>query len=384
MIKYAAPVVLAAILAGCGSESNVSRGEAALASGDYAEAARLFASALKTNPTSVPLLYNLGAARAMAGDTRGAIAAFRDALRCSPGEIEVSEYLADQLAKTGTPEALAEARELLDFSIPFRSEPVAKARALNSIALVEMSLRHYDLALAHLVAAISAAPDYPPAHYDLAVLCKSTLGLPAAAARELEAFLNAGGQDGERAAKAREMLAELKKSLPAPYSHKTSDAASELLRSGAELYDKKDFAKAVKLFSEASLKDPFSFDAYFNAANAHLAVGKYREAYESFLQASSINPSRFDAAFWAARLAYANGDFKTAVKDLTAKIIPSWPDEAESYLLAAYAFAQERRYIEARAFGELFLAKSKDEDPAGKVKDFKLWLETLPETRFRP
>lgn len=384
MKRLLVPAVLAAIMCGCGGESNIKRGEAALAGGDYATAAKCFSAALKANPTSVPLLYNLGAARAMAGDTRGAITAFRDALRCSPGEIEVSEYLADQLVKVGTPEALAEARELLDFSIAFRSDPVEKARALNSQALVEMALHHYDLALAHLIAATMEAPDYAPARYDLAVLCSGTFNLPAAAAREFDAFIAASPENGEKLEKAKKARAALGDAIPPAYSHKTTDEASALLRSGADFYAKKDYKKAIELFRAAALKDPFSFDAYINTANAYLSLGNYHEASASFAQALSIDPSRFDAALWSVRLAYAGNNFKGAIESLTTKIIPSWPEEAECYRLASFALAQERHYVEAKAYGDLFLARCKALNLADKAAEFKLWLDQLPETRFRP
>jgi Flp pilus assembly protein TadD len=60
---------------------------------------------------------NLGVARSRAGDSAGAIRAYRDALRCNPGDANAHIALAEELANAGE---LNEAKE-----------HIARATALN-------------------------------------------------------------------------------------------------------------------------------------------------------------------------------------------------------------------------------------------------------------
>ena len=155
MRKQAIPLAaLVAILAGCGRGGrDVADGERALAAGEFKKAASIFSAATKAHPSSVPLFYNLGVARALAGDSTAAIAAFRDVLRFVPGDLDASEALAAELRKTGSPAALSEAHDLLEFVLPYRDAAGDRARTLNTLALVEEALRRDDLALARLLAA---------------------------------------------------------------------------------------------------------------------------------------------------------------------------------------------------------------------------------------
>ena len=138
------------------------------------------------------------------------------------------------------------------------------------------------------------------------------------------------------------------------------------------------------MFAKAAEADPLAFEARFNRANALLSANRLSEAATSFAEAAAIDPARFDAAFWQARLAYATGDYGKAIELLTGRVIPSWPDEPQSYLFASYAYAQQQRYYEAEVFGELYVAKAAKADPKAKTADFKAWLDKLPKTKFKP
>lgn len=383
MLKYAIIIAAAATLAGCNGGLSVENGEEALARGDFRAAAKCFAASVKRNPSSVPLLYNLGVARALAGDTKDAILAFRDVLRFSPGDLDASEYLAAELCELGTPEALMEAHELLEFALRFRKEPLERARALNSIALVEQSLHRTGLAVARFIAAIEAAPGYLPARFNLALLCARDLKLPAAAKRELDAIsaLDAKPEDSERL---QALAASIEGTLPKPYDHVTMAEAAALIKEGAAAYAKNDYKTAIEQFGEAAKIDPFSFDAAFNSANAFLASGNYIEAEKFFEKAAELDPSRFDVAFWRTRLAYTSGDYAKVVAQISGNIAPSWPDEPQGFFLGSYAYAQLRQYTEARLYGELYLAKVRRQNPSASQADFESWLMMLPETKFKP
>ena len=75
---------------------------------------------------------------------------------------------------------------------------------------------------------------------------------------------------------------------------------------------------------------------------------------------------------------------KKALDRLVGSVIPSWPGEPQPFFLASYAYAQEKRYYEARIFGEIFLAKSAAMTPPADTSSFKGWLSTIPDTKFKP
>lgn len=381
----------AAILVGCGGRPPVESGEEALARGDYPAAAKFFKAAVKGNPSSVPLLYNLGTAQALAGDHSGAVLSFRDVLRFTPGDLDASEALAAELRQAGSAENLAESHELLDFVIGFRKTGAERARALNSLALTEEALHRNDLAVARLVAALGADPGYAPAHYNMADLCAKALKLPIPARAAIDAFLATEPDDAALAAKAaalRDSAAALRVSvaaaIPAPYSHATADEAKDFIRRGAEAYAKKDYAKAEELFAQAASADPLAFEARFNRANALLSANRMAEAGAAFGEAAALDPSRFDAAFWQARAAYESGDFAKAIELFTGRVIPSWPNEPQSYLFASYAYAQGQRYYEAEVLGALYAEKAAKANPKADTSAFGAWLDKLPKTKFKP
>lgn len=385
MRNIIAIAALAALFAGCGGEKpTVEEGERALAEGDFKAAAKIFKAAVKEHPSSVPLHYNLGTAQALAGDASGAISSFREVLRFTPGDLDASEALAAALRKTGTADALSEAHELLEFVLPYREEAAARARALNSLALVEEALRRDDLALARLLDARASTPAYAPTLYNLGHLCAAKFRIPAAAAPLLDAFLASAPDDAEAAKRATALRDEAARAVPPPYSHRANEAAAGLIAQGGAAYAKKDFAQAEQLFAQAANADPLDFDAIFNRANALVSLNRKDEAAAAFQAAAAINPGHFDAAFWAARIAYSAGDYPRAISLLTTSVIPRWPDEPQPLLYAAYAYAQQRRYYEARLYGALHLAALKKATPKAKTADFEAWLAKLPDLKFKP
>lgn len=369
--------------AGCGGGDSARKGEEALARGDFRSAARHFSDATRRNPSSVPLLYNLGAALALDGDTRGAIDSFRDVLRFSPGDINASEYLAAELAELGTQEALMEAHALLEFALQYRTEPDERARALNSLALVENAMHRTDLATARLVAAADAAPDYAPPHYNFAKICARDDRLAAAAMREADIAAKLSPDPAIRDAAAQISSAASAK-LPPPYAHTTSQSAADLMKEAAAAAARRDSDKAAGLYIKAANADPNSLEAAMGAANAMVAATRYSEATPFFDRAAALDPANFDIAITGARLDYSTGNFRRAIDRLVGSVIPSWPDNPQPFFLASYAFAQEQRYFEARVFGEIYIAKSLAQTPSADISAFKGWIATLPDTKFKP
>ncbi len=73
----------------------------------WTNAAAVLEQAVALKPDFAAAHHNLGLARAKAGDSAGAIGAFRDALRCTPGDVNVLFALAEELANAGRlPEAI--------------------------------------------------------------------------------------------------------------------------------------------------------------------------------------------------------------------------------------------------------------------------------------
>jgi len=383
MRRFLYLALLAALAAGCGGGGGLEDGEKALALGNYQMAAKCFKNALKAHPSSISLLYNLGTAQAMSGDSKVAIATFRDILRLTPGDLDASEALAAELRKSGSPENLLESHDLLDFTVSFR-QGMEKARALNSLALTEMALRKNDLALARLIDAFDVAPGYAPTHFNYAVLLSRELNLPAKAVEELNKFTASPDAPAELSKKAKSLRDSLVPRIAAPYSHKTTPEASALAKRGAEAYAKRDYKSAENAFAAASAADPLDFESALNRAHSLLALGRTAEARSAYAEASALNPARQDAAFWHPRLAYAEGDCEEATRLFTGVFIPQWPEDPQGILYATYAYTKLQRYYEARVYGALYLAVARKSNPKAKLSDFESWLAKLPETKFKP
>lgn len=271
MRKLVFLALAAALAAGCARRHNIEDAEKALANGDYAEAAAQLKAAAKAHPSSVPLLYNLATAQSLAGDSAAAIASFRDVLRFTPGDLDASEALAAELRKGGSATQLGESHELLEFVIGYR-EGEEKARALNSLALTEMALHRDDLALARLLAARDAAPDYAPTHYNYALLCARDLNLPAVAMAQLDAFI-AAAPDKPELLEAARTLREALAAKPAP------DAQEDALKRGSDAYVAGDFADAATIFTGSVI--PAKPDDPLGLRFATFAYAQQQRYYEA-------------------------------------------------------------------------------------------------------
>lgn len=304
MRNIIAIAALAALFAGCGDKTPpVEEGERALANGDFKAAAKIFKAAVKAHPSSVPLHYNLGTAQSLAGDTAGAIASFREVLRFTPGDLDASEALAAELRKTGTSDALFESHELLEFVLPYREEPAARARLLNSLALTESALHRNDLALARFLAARDAAPGYAPTFYNLGHLCAHDLKIPAMAITWFDAFIAAAPDRPDLVDAARAQRKDL-----AAKAASGSQAEDDLKR-GADAYTAGDYAQAVAIFTGSVIPrqpdDPLGLRF---ATFAYSQQGRYYEArlYGALHLAATkrANPKEKTADFegWLAKL----------------------------------------------------------------------------------
>lgn len=77
----------------------------------WEEAGETFGQAADVKPDFAQAHFNRGVARSRAGDSVGAVASWREALRCSPGDARTHQLLADELARQGQEAEAAQHRE---------------------------------------------------------------------------------------------------------------------------------------------------------------------------------------------------------------------------------------------------------------------------------
>ena len=373
-----------AILSGCGGDAAVKNGEEALARGDYSTAAKCFRKAIKQYPTSVPLFSNLGATLARSGDHQGAISAFREVLRFSPGDIVASESLAAELRLVGGQDNVVKSHELLAEALELLEDPRDRARAMNSLSLSESALHRYDLALAHLLLALNESPDYAPTLYNLAKLCADSLKLPLEAQKFMGEFCASPSAEPARKAQGRDFLARNSQAaaLAEPPEHATPPDVAAIIKKGEAEFAKKNYKAAEDLFKKALETDPRSYPAALSLANTLNASAKTTEAINAYEMASEIDPGQPDPVRMAIVLAYNLNDTDAALKTITQKMLPKWPDEASACQIAAYAFAKQARYYESKVFAELYLAIVRNDGK--KDAAFQEWVRQIPAVPFKP
>lgn len=335
--------LLAAVLsAGCGNGgADAAKAASDFGAGRYASAARTLEKATSGDGGSATLYYNLGVAKAMAGDTDGAIRAFENAQSIDITATDAAEYRAHLLVESGDFDA---AHEILDGLVTDTDEPLRQARVLSALAVCEHGMGRDDLAFLRLVRATSIDPSYAPAAQNFAKL------------RE-------GRGDDVR-----------------PAQHKSSAEANGLVAKGTDAYARSKWQLAIESFEKALKADPKSYAAASALAAAHFAAHHYSDAAEAYELAATLDPTKFEPFYWQAYIAYSLGNPVKATKILCETVIPRWPDDARAYELASYAWATQKRFYEARMFGDEFLrrAKTAGTDTAAFVK----WFNPLPQIAF--
>lgn len=336
--------MLAAVLsAGCGrGGSDIAKAAADFNAGRYAAAARTLEKALRNGDATPTLHYNIGVAKAMDGDTAGAIRAFENAQTIDIGATDAAEYRAHLLIETGDFEA---AHEILDGLVTDNDEPSRQARVLSALAVCEHGLGRDDLAYLRLVRAISTAPSYAPAAQNLATL------------RE-------GKGDNAK-----------------PAQHATNAEASGLIAKGSDSYARSKWQLAIDAFEKALKADPESYQAATALAAAHFAARHYSDAADAYEVAAKLDPSKSDPFYWQAYIAYSLGNPVKATQMLCETVIPRWPDDLRSYELASYAWATQKRFYEARVFGEEHLRRAKA--AGADASAFAKWFAAMPQTAFQ-
>ena len=384
LMNFAVIIALTPVLAmvsGCGNGENAAeKGEAALREGKYAVAAKsLDVAARKTQPTS-HFYYNLGSAKALAGDSAGAMRAFENAESMDIANLDASEFRAKLLADNGD---LAAAHELLDRIVDDAPDTATRVRILNALAVVEHRLHRDDLACVRLAQVIRMDPEYAPAYYNFAHFLEEAYQLHAAALANIVKFDKTAKPDNPARAKAAEFKALVEaadKLAPLPPPHTSTPEAVKFIRQGADAYARSKWTLAEETFVKALDADPESYEAASYLAATRYAARHYDAAAEAYAKAAEIGPTQFDPVFMQGHIAYSLGNAARAIQILTGVAIPRWPDNPKSYEIAAYALATERRYYEARVYGAIYIEISKA--TGSNVSAFEKWFDSLPQIAF--
>jgi tetratricopeptide (TPR) repeat protein len=139
---------------------------------------------------------------------------------------------------------------------------------------------------------------------------------------------------------------------------KMTVAAHRALVRGAVAHDQKEYAKAVRLYDEATRLWPENPFAPFYGAKAALALGQIDRAFEGFLLSIRVNENATDARLHAAQILLAEGRFSTALEILaTTRMTPS----IVSTLLGLEVTAQSRGSQAALKFADRFSQQHPDQ-----------------------
>ena len=371
------------IFSGCGdAASAAAKAETALRDGKYAAAAKAMESAAKkTDPTS-ELYYNIGAAKARAGDFSGAAQAFENAEKLDLSNIEALEERAKAMMAQ---KQYAPAHELLDRVIADTVAPEAQARVLNALAVCEHGLARDELAVLRLNKAARIAPGYAPTFYNLAKILGDTFQIYDSAESLLvkfEAFAAPDNAYQEKARLYKLQIEPAKKNQLIVRPSATNAKARKLIDQGNDFLKKSKVTAAEECFLKAVEADPKSYEAMYNLATARYTAKNFDAAVEAYQSAAALNTTAVDPIYMQGVIAYSTGNAAKAVQLLAGAAIPKWPDDPKSYEVAAYAWFNQGRNYEVHVYGEEFIAVSK---AAGKnTSAFETWLNQIQQLPFQP
>ena len=371
----AASVSIAAC-AGCSRPAErLQRGLDALRSGDAKSAIRQLDKAAKKLAPSAALQYNRGAALFMLGRFDDAEAAFRASLELEPGDLQTTMYLGHTLLKK---EKWADARKVFRSAIELADDP---SEPLAAMSLADLGEGRPDIARLRLLQVLLGDSGNAVAYYNLARLYEGGLSMPNDACLHYEIFLARAPADSPYRESATEAIARLKAAGVGQDTgsdttlHRdtaraqTEFAAAEKARSSRKL------AEAIAGYSRALAADPLFFDAAYNQGLAYRDRSDMQSAIKSFQKAVDIRPRDTNALYMLALSAYTFHDTDTASQALDMAIARDRTD-ARMFRLMSCVRAEQKRYSEAREYGEYYiLLGSNEEDRAA----FSAWVRSLPE-----
>jgi tetratricopeptide (TPR) repeat protein len=251
--------------------------------GALTEARNELTAAIKLDSGDIEAHHNLGVVLLSQGDFEGAIRELRETIRLDPFLSEARMNLVQSLQRSGQKDAavleLAEAQKLEQ-----QKASLTRTLAIMREADEDLNNKHFAPAEKLYRDALAISPDFPEAHFHLALALK-----------------------GQGPARVSECARELKRVLALKENH-----------SGAH-YE-------LGLLLDAS--------------------GESIDAATQFISALSCAPGMIDARRMLARYALRRGDWAGAIEH--SSVILAWvPGDAESERWAGHALVQERDWAEA-------------------------------------
>jgi serine/threonine-protein kinase len=238
------------------ANAHYSLGNALQVQGKRDEAVAEYRAALRLKPDSADAHNDLGTVLRAQGKDDEAIAEFHAALRLKPDYADAHNNLGVGLLALGRfDEAVAEFHEALRLKPDY-------AVAHNNLGTVLQAQGKHDEAIAEFRAALRLKPDYANAHYSLgnALQAQGKLDEAVAAYRRTEK-LSSLGTPLARAISGRIRQVEQQIALASRLSavlrqEERPRNTAEMLSFAQLAYDRKHFAAAVRLWSDALVTDP--------------------------------------------------------------------------------------------------------------------------------
>ena len=314
--------------------------------GQVQQAIESFEQSRLQNPNLPETAYNLGILLFEGGDIWQAASLLEQSARMNPADTRPLEYLAQVYIRN---EKWAEARRVLFEALGRNPQSV---RILSALAVTEYFRSGPDMATFYLMQALEKKSDYPPALYDLGVICMREGKNTEQAAAYLKKYLEVAPKDAhaEFAGKALQDLQQPVAAVPsavtraeavtqatakaeAPPPESRSLTVDEMLKEAQTLAHGGEMKKALNLCIEASEKAGRAQDVGFqekalraavklcpNEAKAHQLLGKFQldhnqneVAMQSFKKAVELGPKIAAAQRGLAEAASRNGEYDTTL-----------------------------------------------------------------------
>jgi tetratricopeptide (TPR) repeat protein len=270
-------------------------------------------AALAVQPESVAAWNNLGIALMDAGDPRGAVVAFREAVRLDPSAAKAHSNLGVALQEElgDLAGAIAEFRE----TVRLDPQDVAAHVNLGNALRLAGDLQE---ALTVLKEAVRLDPNEARAHSNLGIVLRRMKDLPGA----IEAYREAIRLD--------------------------PNLASTHVNLGNALHDARDLPGAIEAYREAIRLDPNLAQAHYNLGRARRVSGDRPGAISAYQKAVQLNPNFAEAHYNLALLLDDSGDVPGAIAAYR-EVIRINPMDVAAHNNLAAAYTLQKQYPEAAA-----------------------------------
>lgn len=310
------------LLMGLGAVATVFAVLTALRNLDYRSATVMWADIAEKRPQNARAWSGLGTARAMAGDRRGAIEAFKRAVALNPAEASTRANFGKALLDLGRP---ADAVVQIEQAIALSEAP--KAEFHNSLGNAYRVLGNRAGAEEAYRAAIAIEPESATYYFNLA------------------AILAQAGDYGAAAAQFEQLLRV-----------EPGNTAARLAL--AELYAAQGDAEATEAAYEAALgAAPDDYAAHFQYGTWLLRAGRAAEAREALTRAITLRPTSADALTNRGNAALLQNDGDAALRDFSAALRVA-PHHRIARLQRAAVHERLGNRAEARADLRVILARN--------------------------